>query len=49
MPKLEITEPQKEDEKAWDSYIHNSNIPPFTTNSAGETWWGRHTSTNQFI
>jgi len=29
--KLEITELQREEEKAWDEYVHNSTIPLFTT------------------
>ena len=29
MPKLKITELQKEEEKAWDSYVHNSNSSTF--------------------
>jgi len=29
--KMEITELQREDEKAWDSYVYNSIIPLFTT------------------
>jgi len=29
--KMEITELRREEEKAWDEYVHNLTIPLFTT------------------